>query len=132
MIKRISLVACLAASLLACKKDAKDQGAASGSATTIEPAGGGGGSASWEERRHKRAQMMHDKLDADHDGKLTPAELGAAEGRMKFDDPAAVDTDHDGNITVEELEAAMKARGHHRADGGSAGGNGSGATDDDH
>ena len=40
-------------------------------------------------------------LDTNSDGKLTPDELAAAKGRMKFDDPAALDTNHDGDISVE-------------------------------
>jgi len=50
------------------------------------------------------------RLDTNGDGKLTPDELAAAKGRMKFDDPAALDTNHDGDISVDELQAAMKAR----------------------
>ena len=53
---------------------------------------------------------MHARLDADGDGKLTPAELANAPGRMHFDDPAALDTNHDGDISADELAAAMQAR----------------------
>lgn len=58
----------------------------------------------------QRAEMLRKRLDTDGDGKLTPAELGAAGGRMRLDDPAAIDTNHDGDISTDELAAAMKAR----------------------
>jgi hypothetical protein len=78
-----------------------------------------------------RAEMLRKRLDTDGDGKLTLAELGAARGRMHFDDPASLDTNHDGDISVDELVAAMKARAdlrraRHAGAGGSGGGEGSG------
>jgi hypothetical protein len=73
------------------------------------------------ERRKERVEQMAQRLDLDGDGKLTVDELSKADGRMKFDDPAAVDTDHDGVISADELQAAMAARRgghrHQRADG---------------
>lgn len=57
-----------------------------------------------------RAEALRKRLDADGDGKLTPAELASASGRMRFDDPAALDTNHDGDLSVDELVAGMKAR----------------------
>jgi hypothetical protein len=58
---------------------------------------------------------MHDRLDKNGDGKLTPDELANAEPEpghraMHFDDPVAIDTNHDGVISVDELEAAMQAQ----------------------
>ena len=74
----------------------------------------------------QRAEMLRKRLDTDGDGKLTPAELGAAaSGRIRFDDPAAIDTNHDGDISADELVAAMKARADlrrtHRAGSGGPG-----------
>ncbi|HEY0481073.1 MAG TPA: EF-hand domain-containing protein [Kofleriaceae bacterium] len=77
----------------------------------------GDGVVSDEERAaamHDRAAMMHQRLDADGDGKLTPAELSGARGRMRFDDPGALDTNHDGDISADELAAGMKARADRR------------------
>jgi hypothetical protein len=81
-----------------------------------------------------RAEMLRKRLDTDGDGKLTPAELGSARGRMHFDDPASLDTNHDGDISVDELVAAMKARAdlrraRHAGAGGSGSGDGSGGGD---
>lgn len=73
----------------------------------------GDGVISDEERAaalHDRAEMMRKRLDADGDGKLTPAELEAARGRMRFDDLGEVDSNHDGDISADELTAALKAR----------------------
>ena len=70
----------------------------------------GSGAVDRDEMRLRRAERMRDRLDIDHDGKITVDELKNATGRMKFDDPAAIDTDHDGVISDEELAAAMKAR----------------------
>jgi Ca2+-binding EF-hand superfamily protein len=83
----------------------------------------------------QRAEMMRKRLDTDGDGKLTPAELTAARGRMRFDDPAAIDTNHDGDISTDELVAAMKARADQRraqrAGSGNADGAGDGSGDGD-
>jgi Ca2+-binding EF-hand superfamily protein len=81
-----------------------------------------------------RAEMLRKRLDTDGDGKLTPAELGAARGRMHFDDPAAIDTNHDGDISADELVAAMKARAdlrrtHRAGSGGPGAAEGSGGAD---
>ncbi len=98
MTKRLLLVLALAA---ACGKSDKP-------ASDDKPADKTG-----EDRdamRHQRLEQMRAKLDTNGDGKLSPEELGAATGRMRFDDPAALDTNHDGDISVDELEAAMKAR----------------------
>ena len=80
------------------------------------------------EQRHKdRIEAMAAKLDTDGDGKVTVQELAKAEGRLKFDDPAAVDTNHDGVISPDELGAALQARRggnrHHRGDGSATGSN---------
>jgi hypothetical protein len=92
----------------------------------------GDGAVSEEERAARMkasAEMMRKRLDTDGDGKLTPAELANAPGRMKFDDPAALDTNHDGDISTDELLAAMKARAEQRraqrAGSGAAGSAGS-------
>jgi Ca2+-binding EF-hand superfamily protein len=53
---------------------------------------------------------MRTRLDTNGDGKLTPDELAATNGRMHFDDPAAIDTNKDGDISADELAAAMQAR----------------------
>jgi len=58
----------------------------------------------------ERVAGVHVRLDSNGDGKLTPAELTNAPGRMHFDDPAAVDTNHDGDISADELVAALKVR----------------------
>lgn len=93
----------------------------------------GDGAVSEEERAAMlkgRAEMLRKRLDIDGDGKLTPAELGMARGRMHFDDPASLDTNHDGDISVDELVVAMKARADlRRAQRAGSGANGSGAAD---
>jgi hypothetical protein len=94
----------------------------------------GSGVVSEEERAKMlagRAEMLRKRLDTDGDGKLTPAELGAARGRMHFDDPASLDTNHDGDISVDELVVAMKARAdlrraRHAGSGGSGAAEGGG------
>ncbi|HEY1552194.1 MAG TPA: EF-hand domain-containing protein [Kofleriaceae bacterium] len=72
------------------------------------------GSAMTDEEREamfkQRAEKARARLDADGDGKVSYDEVKNAQGRMHFDDPAAIDTNHDGDISADELEAAMKAR----------------------
>jgi hypothetical protein len=63
-----------------------------------------------DEERVQRMEPMRKRLDADGDGKLTPAELGASQGRMSFDDPAAIDTNKDGDISLAELDKAVGDR----------------------
>lgn len=96
----------VAALLAACSKGSSSSSAA-GSGSSVQAPGSGDDRA---EARHKRLEAMRDKLDTNHDGKVSPDELAAAPGRMHFDDPAALDTNHDGDISLDELEAAMKAR----------------------
>jgi hypothetical protein len=57
-----------------------------------------------------RMANMRTRLDTDGDGKVSPAELAAARGRMHFDNAEALDTNHDGDISAEELAAGFKAR----------------------
>ena len=63
-----------------------------------------------DEERQQRMVPMLKRLDENGDGKLTPDELAKSDGRMGFDDPAAVDTNHDGEISLAELDAAVSAR----------------------
>jgi len=58
----------------------------------------------------ERAEKARTRMDANGDGKVSYDEVKNAQGRMHFDDPAAIDTNHDGDISADELEAAMKAR----------------------
>ena len=74
----------------------------------------------------RRANQIHEQLDANHDGVLSPEELANAHGRRaRFDDPFALDTNHDGDISPDELAAGLKARAEARraehigAEGGS-------------
>jgi hypothetical protein len=60
------------------------------------------GSAAPVVQRDPQARI-HDKLDANHDGKLTPDEVKKAYG----DD---VDTDGDGEISKSELQEAMRVK----------------------
>ncbi len=73
-----------------------------------------GGSNMTDEQREammkQRVDNMRSRMDANGDGKVSYDELKNAQGRMHFDDPAAIDTNHDGDISADELEAAMKAR----------------------
>jgi hypothetical protein len=89
MTKRFLLVLVLAA---ACGKGDKP-------ASDDKPAEKTGSGEDREAMRRLRVEQMRAKLDTNGDGKLSPEELGAATGRMRFDD-----------ISVDELEAAMKAR----------------------
>jgi len=74
----------------------------------------GDGLVSPEERTEaqaERAKRMHDRFDANHDGKLTPDELsGTGSGRRgpHFDDPTALDLDKDGEISPQELQQGMR------------------------
>lgn len=64
-----------------------------------------------EEARAERAKRMRDRFDANHDGKLTPEELAAADAGRRgphFDDPKALDTNNDGEISPDELQAGMR------------------------
>ncbi|WP_225765977.1 EF-hand domain-containing protein [Inquilinus sp. Marseille-Q2685] len=61
-----------------------------------------GGDAVQAQEQGRFADRMFDRIDADHDGVVTRAEVQAAGGRM-FD---RLDTDHDGVVTAPEAEAA--------------------------
>lgn len=68
-----------------------------------------------DERRfaamQRRAEHLHQQLDANQDGKLSPEELANATGRRaRFDDPFSLDTNADGDISPDELAAGLKAR----------------------
>lgn len=63
-----------------------------------------------DEERVKRMEPLHDRLDANGDGKLTPDELASSQRRMRFEDPAAVDENKDGEISLAELDKALKVR----------------------
>ena len=70
----------------------------------------GDGKISEQERkvaRHKRAEDMRTKADANGDGKVTVDELASGTFRL---DPASIDTNKDGDISVDELDAALEAR----------------------
>jgi len=67
------------------------------------------GTVSPEERRERLRPMM-DRMDQNHDGKLTVEELSQVKGRVAFDDPKAIDTDHNGEISITELDTAVTAR----------------------
>ena len=56
--------------------------------------------------KHDPVARAYDQLDADHDGKVTPAEVTA--GKLHLDDPAALDTDGDGQISRDELAAGLR------------------------
>lgn len=59
----------------------------------------------------RRAILIHEQFDANHDGTLSPEELANAHGRRaRFDDPFALDTNHDGDVSPDELAAGLKAR----------------------
>ncbi len=71
----------------------------------------GDGKISEQERkvaRHKRAEDMRTKADANGDGKVTIDEL--SNGTFRRMDPAAIDTNKDGDISVDELDVALEAR----------------------
>jgi len=71
--------------------------------------------------RKQRLAAARERLDTNHDGKLSPDELSkATEPFLHFDDPASLDTDHDGDISLDELSAALRARRgqFHRGGGG--------------
>lgn len=63
-----------------------------------------------DDERIKRMEPMHDRLDTNGDGKLTPEEMASSNRRMGFDDPAAIDENHDGEISLGELDKAVTAR----------------------
>jgi hypothetical protein len=61
----------------------------------------------------ERAKRMQERIDANHDGKMTPDELaaaGSAQHGPRFADPKAVDTNNDGEISPDELQAAIAER----------------------
>src|SRR5262245_56028717 len=109
---RNSIVIALVVVLAACggkKDDAASGGAGSGS-DQVER---GGDHADDPDRpdRKQRLAAARERLDTNHDGKLSPDELSkATEPFLHFDDPAALDTDHDGDISVDELSAALRGR----------------------
>jgi hypothetical protein len=64
-----------------------------------------------EQAREERATRMRDRLDLNHDGKLTPDEVaatGSSHRGPQFDDPKALDTNNDGEISPDELQAGMR------------------------
>ncbi|MGK9167050.1 hypothetical protein KXR53_12165 [Inquilinus limosus] len=61
-----------------------------------------GGDAAQAQQPGRFADRMFERIDADHDGVLTRAEVQAARSRM-FD---RLDADHDGVLTAAEAEAA--------------------------
>ena len=66
-----------------------------------------------EAARAARTQRMQERLDANHDGKVTPDELaaaGSASRGPRFADPKAVDANNDGEISPEELQQALAER----------------------
>ncbi len=125
MRKSISLV--LVVALAACggkKDDAGSTGSSTGPGS--DPAERGGDHPDRADRKQRLA-AAREKLDTNHDGKLSPDELSkATEPFLHFDDPDSLDTDHDGDISLEELSAALRARRGHRR-GGSGAGSGSGS-----
>jgi hypothetical protein len=58
--------------------------------------------------RKVRAEETRARLDTDGDGKVTPAELGESRLARRLGDTAALDTDKNGDISVQELEASME------------------------
>jgi hypothetical protein len=65
-----------------------------------------------------QANMMMGMLDANLDGKLTPAELKGRLGEMLKKYFTLIDTNHDGFIEKDELAAAMKMMGNRNLFGG--------------
>jgi Ca2+-binding EF-hand superfamily protein len=63
-----------------------------------------GGDAAQAQEAGRAADRMFERIDADHDGVLTRAEVQAARGRM-FD---RLDADHDGVLTAAEFAAARE------------------------
>lgn len=61
-----------------------------------------GGDVAQAQQPGRFADRMFDRIDADHDGVATRAEVQAARGRM-FD---RLDANHDGVVTAAEAEAA--------------------------
>lgn len=57
---------------------------------------------------HEPMARMLGQLDADHDGKVTPAEVRA--GKLNIADPDALDTNEDGQISRDELAAGFRAQ----------------------
>lgn len=115
----------LVVALVACGGKKDDAGTAGSS----EQAEHGGDHPDRPDRKQRLA-ATREKLDTNHDGKLSPDELSkATEPFLHFDDPAALDTDHDGDISLEELSTALRARrGHRRGGSGAPGGSGSGGS----
>jgi len=123
---RNSIVLVLAVALAACGGK-KDDAGSGGSSDQAERSGDHPDHPDRADRKQRLA-AARERLDTNHDGKLSPEELSkATEPFLHFDDPAALDTDHDGDISVEELSTALRGRRGKMHRGGGSGGDGSGS-----
>jgi len=73
--------------------------------------GPGANTEAWQAQRHERHEAMVKSADADKDGTVSKTEVEKALPRLawRFD---ALDTNHDGKLTVAELDAAQPAGMH--------------------
>jgi hypothetical protein len=63
------------------------------------------------EARKQRLATILLRLDHDHDGKVSVAELAGTDNPfLQFHDPAGVDRDRDGFISASEVDTAIEAR----------------------
>ncbi len=72
----------------------------------VEPAQAGSAAAPRVAVPHDPMARMLGQLDADHDGKVTPAEVRS--GKLNIADPDALDTNGDGQISKDELAAGFR------------------------